>query len=76
VLPADFRLLRWPDFWMPIGQYADDLTEHIHHAFIGVARLKPGVTLATSSRRDGATESTGNHQLSGFAQVFWSCSLS
>src|SRR6266478_1207591 len=46
VLPADFRLLRWPDLWMPIGQYADDLTEHIHHAFIGVARLKPGVTLA------------------------------
>src|SRR5205823_2081544 len=46
VLPADFRLLRWPDLWMPIGQYGDDLTEHIHHAFIGVARLKPGVTLA------------------------------
>ena len=46
VLPADFRLLRWPDLWMPIGQYADDLAEHVHHAFIGVARLKPGVTLA------------------------------
>ncbi|PYT79749.1 MAG: permease [Acidobacteria bacterium] len=46
VLPADFRLLRWPDLWMPIGQYADDLSEHVHHAFIGVARLKPGVTLA------------------------------
>ncbi len=46
VLPADFRLLRWPDFWMPIGQYGDDLTEHIHHAFDTVARLKPGVTLA------------------------------
>src|SRR5438552_595504 len=46
VLPADFRLLRWPDLWMPIGQYGDDLTEHIHHAVIGVARLKPGVTLA------------------------------
>jgi putative ABC transport system permease protein len=46
VLPADFRLLRWPDLWMPIGQYGDDLTEHVHHAFIGVARLKPGVTLA------------------------------
>lgn len=45
VLPADFRLLRWPDLWMPIGQYGDDLTEHIHHAFIGVARLKPGITL-------------------------------
>jgi putative ABC transport system permease protein len=46
VLPADFRLLRWPDLWMPIGQFGDDLTEHVHHAFIGVARLRPGVTLA------------------------------
>jgi len=46
VLPVDFRLLRWPDLWMPIGQYGDDLTEHIHHAFNGVARLKPGVKLA------------------------------
>jgi putative ABC transport system permease protein len=46
VLPADFRLLRWPDLWMPIGQYADDLTEHVHHAFNTIARLKPGVTLA------------------------------
>ena len=44
VLPADFRLLRWADLWMPIGQYQDDLTEHVHHAFIGVARLKPGIT--------------------------------
>ncbi|HKW32371.1 MAG TPA: ABC transporter permease [Candidatus Acidoferrum sp.] len=46
VLPGDFRLLRWPDLWMPIGQYGDDLTEHIHHAFNGIARLKPGITLA------------------------------
>ena len=46
VLPGDFRLLRWPDLWMPIGQYADDLTEHVHHAFNTIARLKPGVTLA------------------------------
>ncbi|HEY6946383.1 MAG TPA: ABC transporter permease [Candidatus Acidoferrum sp.] len=45
VLPAGFPLLRWPDLWMPIGQYQDDLTEHVHHAFIGVARLKSGVTL-------------------------------
>src|SRR5207237_10723885 len=28
ILPADFRLLRWADLWMPIGQYQDDLTEH------------------------------------------------
>ena len=46
VLPANFRLLRWPDLWMPIGQYGDDLNEHVHHAFNAVARLKPGVTLA------------------------------
>lgn len=46
VLPGDFRLLRWPDLWMPIGQYGDDLTEHIHHAFDCIARLKPSVTLA------------------------------
>ena len=46
VLPAGFRLLRWADLWMPIGQYQDDLTEHVHHAFIAVARLKSGVTLA------------------------------
>src|SRR2546430_13718802 len=45
-LPADFRLLRWPDLWMPIGQYADDLTEHVHHVFNTIARLQPGVTLA------------------------------
>src|SRR6266480_1285702 len=46
VLPADFRLLRWPDLWMPVGEFGDDLTEHIHHAFNAVARLKPGVTMA------------------------------
>jgi putative ABC transport system permease protein len=46
VLRADFRLLRWPDLWMPIGQFGDDLTEHTHHGFDTVARLKPGVTLA------------------------------
>src|SRR5712664_3012500 len=46
VLPSGFRLLSWADVWMPIGQFNDDLTEHIHHAFIAIARLKPGVTLA------------------------------
>ena len=45
-LPADFRLLRWPDLWMPIGQYGDDLMEHVHHAFNTLARLKPSVTVA------------------------------
>jgi len=45
VLPAGFQLLRWPDLWMPIGQFNDDLTEHVHHAFDAVARLRPGVSL-------------------------------
>src|ERR1700730_8467769 len=45
VLPVGFQLLRWPDLWMPIGQFNDDLTEHIHHAFDAVARLRPGVSL-------------------------------
>jgi putative ABC transport system permease protein len=34
---------------MPLGQFDDDLTEHVHHAFAAVARLKPGVTLAEAS---------------------------
>src|SRR6266850_5636522 len=46
VLPSGFRLLPWADVWMPIGQFNDDLTEHVHHAFVAIARLKPGVTLA------------------------------
>jgi putative ABC transport system permease protein len=45
VLPAGFQLLRWPDVWMPLGQFNDDLTEHLHHAFVAVARLKPGLTM-------------------------------
>jgi len=46
ILPAGFQFLRWADLWMPLGQFDDDLTEHIHHAFAVVARLKPGITLA------------------------------
>lgn len=46
ILPAGFQLLRWADLWMPLGQYDDDLTEHIHHAFVAIARLKPGISLA------------------------------
>jgi putative ABC transport system permease protein len=46
ILPAGFQLLRWSDLWMPLGQFDDDLTEHIHHAFVAVARLKPGVSLS------------------------------
>jgi putative ABC transport system permease protein len=46
ILPAGFQLMRWPDLWMPMGQYGDDLTEHVHHGMSTVARLKPGVSLA------------------------------
>ncbi|HEY6269128.1 MAG TPA: ABC transporter permease [Candidatus Acidoferrum sp.] len=46
ILPAGFQLLRWPDLWMPMGQYGDDLTEHVHHGMSTVARLKPGFSLA------------------------------
>jgi len=46
VLPATFEMLRWADVWMPLGQYNDDLTEHVHHAFVAIARLKRGFSLA------------------------------
>jgi putative ABC transport system permease protein len=46
VLPAEFQLLRWADLWMPIGQFGDDLTSHVHHDFNVIARMKPGVTVA------------------------------
>jgi predicted permease len=46
VLPAGFQLLRWADLWMPMGQFGDDLTEHVHHGMSTVARLKPGISLA------------------------------
>ena len=49
ILPAGFQLLRWADMWMPLGQFDDDLTEHVHHAFAAIARLKPGVTLSEAS---------------------------
>ncbi len=46
VLPAGVHLSRSADLWMPFGQYNDDLTEHVHHQFMAIARLKPGVSLA------------------------------
>jgi putative ABC transport system permease protein len=46
VLPASFEMLRWADVWMPLGQYNDDLTEHVHHAFLAIARLTQGFSLA------------------------------
>src|SRR6201988_4303343 len=46
ILPAGFGLLRWADLWMPLGQFDDDLTEHVHHAVVAIARLKPGIRLS------------------------------
>jgi putative ABC transport system permease protein len=46
VLPGDIQLARGADLWMPVGQFNDNLTEHVHHNFDAVARLKPGVSLA------------------------------
>ncbi len=46
VLPSGLQLMRAADLWLPIGQFGDDLTEHVHHRFAAVARLKPGVSLA------------------------------
>ena len=45
VLPAGFQLVRWADLWLPFGQFPDDLTEHVHHAFTAIARRKPGVSV-------------------------------
>jgi putative ABC transport system permease protein len=49
ILPAGFQLLRWADVWMPLGQFDDDLTEHVHHALAAIGRLKPGVTLSQAT---------------------------
>jgi putative ABC transport system permease protein len=46
VLPAGLQLSRSADLWIPFGQFNDDLTEHVHHAFVAIARLKLGITLA------------------------------
>ncbi|MFZ0214157.1 MAG: ABC transporter permease [Candidatus Acidiferrales bacterium] len=46
VLPENSRLLDSPDLWMPLGQFADDLSEHVHHEIVGIARMKPGVKIA------------------------------
>ncbi|MGC1105720.1 MAG: ABC transporter permease [Candidatus Acidiferrales bacterium] len=46
VLDEGSHLLDAPDMWMPMGQFEDNLTEHVHHEFVGIARLKTGVTIA------------------------------
>ena len=45
VLPANSGVLDSVDLWMPMGRYPDDLTDHTYHELVGLARLKPGVTL-------------------------------
>jgi len=59
VLPANVELSPWADLWLPVGQYQDDLTGHIHHPYSVLARLKPRVTveqakaeLATLNRQE------------------------
>jgi len=48
ILPSGIQILSSPDVWLPIGQYPDDLTEHVHHGFCTIARLAPGATLAAA----------------------------
>jgi putative ABC transport system permease protein len=46
VLPSEIQLMGAADLWMPFGQFGDDLTEHVHHEFAVIGRLKPSVSLA------------------------------
>ena len=62
ILPPGVQLMNSADLWMPIGQFGDDLTEHVHHEFSAIARRKPGVSLAQA--RD---EVDRLHQQSGIA---------
>jgi putative ABC transport system permease protein len=46
VLPAEFSLVPTTDLWMPVSEYGDDLTSHLHHEFNILARLKPGIPIS------------------------------
>jgi putative ABC transport system permease protein len=46
VLPAEFRLIPSTDLWMPVSEYGDDLTSHLHHDFNILARMKPGIAVS------------------------------
>ncbi|HEV2205652.1 MAG TPA: ABC transporter permease, partial [Candidatus Acidoferrales bacterium] len=46
VLPGGSSLLDASDIWMPMGLYPDAPNNHMYHEFVGLARLKPGVTVA------------------------------
>jgi putative ABC transport system permease protein len=62
VLPPGMQPMGCADLWMPLGQFGDDLTEHVHHEFIAVARLKAGVSLAQARDEVG-----GLHQQESIA---------
>jgi len=53
VLSGGVPLVRAADLWMPIGQFSDDLTEHVHHNFDAIARLKPGVSIIQAREEIG-----------------------
>jgi len=46
ILPAVFNFLAMGRCVDAVGQFNDDLTEHVHHAFVAIARLKTGVTIS------------------------------
>ena len=53
VLSGGVPLVRAAHLWMPIGQFSDDLTEHVHHNFEAIARLKPGVSIIQAREEIG-----------------------
>ncbi len=58
VLPAAYQLNRTMDLWLPLRDYPDILTSHVHHGLVAVGRLKPGVTVAQAQAEIDAL----NHQ--------------
>ena len=46
VLPAAYQLNRAMDLWLPLRDYPDILSSHVHHGLVAIGRLKPGVTLS------------------------------
>jgi putative ABC transport system permease protein len=46
VLPEELRLIPTTDIWIPVSEYGDDLTSHLHHDFKILARMKPGIGIS------------------------------
>ena len=46
VLPSNSGLLDSPDIWMPMGLYPDPPNDHTYHEWVGLARLRSGITIA------------------------------